>query len=191
MQCASVIRAGNTVGTVAAAVERGPEMHRGDVSVLGDTGLGPHERGVATPMTVEDLFPGQCDLDGPSRHHGEFGDHNLMAEGITLPPETASVGTRDDPDARGRHLQYLGQCTLHIVRGLRGTPERQLVICGVTSQGCVLLHWEVCTPTVEEEILAHQVCLLESLFHIAKLEADELVQVSTVAVVVNARLGIC
>src|SRR6185369_9957803 len=64
----------DAVRAVRAAVEPGPQVAAGDVTLLREPGLDPHEHGMASTVRVEDFFPRQRDLHRPSRQLRELAD---------------------------------------------------------------------------------------------------------------------
>ena len=190
LQRSRVVGARHAVGAVAPAVQQRAEMHPGDRAVLRDTGLHPHQRRMPAAMAIEDLLAGQRDLHGTPGQHRELRDDDLVAERIALSPEAAAVGRGDDADARRRKLEHLGERPVDVVWCLRRAPQRDLAVGRPVGQRGVLLHRQVRVAFEEEEVLAHDVRRGEALFHVAELEVDELVEVTRVAVVVDARLGV-
>ena len=188
LQRARVIGARYAVGAVAASVEQRAEMHARDRAVLLHARLHPHQRRVAAAVAVEDLFARERDLDGASGHHRQFGDGDLVVEGIALAAEPAAVRRRDHADPGGREPEDLGQGAVHVMGRLRGAPDRELAVRRPVRYGGVLLHGEVRAPLVEEAVLAHEVGLRKPRLDVAKFEGDDLLQVAAVAVVVDARL---
>ncbi len=163
------------------------EVERDDAPVLLHAYPALHEDGVAPAVAVEDLLSRQADLDGASRFPRQRGDHDLVAERIGLAAETAAVRGGDHADVRRRHLQYLGQRAVHVMRRLRARPERELAVGGPLRERGVLLHGEVRVPLVEEHVLADEVGGGHGVIHVAELEGDLLVDVPRVGVVVELR----
>jgi len=64
LQRPCVVRAGDSVGPVTAAVEQRLEVHARDGAVFVDARLHPHERGMAPAVTVEDFLARERDLTG-------------------------------------------------------------------------------------------------------------------------------
>ena len=75
---------------------------------------------------------------------------------------------------------------MYVVWCLGGTPERQFVIGVEIADSGVLLQRQVSVPFIEEDVLANQISFGESLFDVAEFERNFLVNVSLVAIVVNA-----
>src|SRR5438128_1367010 len=110
---------------------------------------------MASAVAVEDLFARQSDFDGPLRQHRELGDDYLVVEGVALAAEAAAVGRGDDAYVRRRHLKSFGERAVDVVRRLRGSPERELVVGVEVRDRRVLLHREVCVALVEENVFAN------------------------------------
>ena len=146
---------------------------------------------MAPAVAVEHLLAGEGDLDRAAGDHGELRDDDLMAEGIALPPERATVRAGDHPDARRRELQHLGERPMHIVRCLGGAPQRELSIGrrGPVGHRRVLLHGQVGVPHEEEQVLAYEIGLRQASVDVAEFEMDELVDVPGIRIVVDRRLG--
>ena len=146
---------------------------------------------MAPAVAVEHLLAGEGDLDRAAGDHGELRDDDLMAEGIALPPERATVRAGDHADARRRELQHLGERPMHIVRCLGGAPQRELSIGrrGPVGHRRVLLHRQVGVPLEEEQVLAYEVGLRQASVDVAEFEMDELVDVPGIRIVVDRRLG--
>ena len=187
LERARVVRRGDAVGAVGAAVEQGLEVHRRDRAVLLDAGPHLHQHRVAAAVAVEDLLAREADLDGPAGDARELGDDDLVVEGVGLAAEAAAVGRRDDADLRGRHLEHLRERAVHVVRRLRRGPERQLSVGAEVGDRRVLLERQVRVALVEEEVLVDAVGAREPLLRVAELHRHELVDVACVAVVVDRR----
>src|SRR2546430_9652792 len=100
-----VIRAGDAVGAVPAAVQERLEVHRGDRPVLFHSGFHPHERRVAPAVAVKDLLAGEGDLYGPAGEHRELRHDDLVAERVALTAEAAAVGDRKSTRLNSSHSQ--------------------------------------------------------------------------------------
>src|SRR5262249_40818860 len=184
-----VERARDAVTAVRAAVQKRPEVHRGDCAVILRTGLDPHQNGMPAAMTVEDFLASERDLHRTAGYHRKLGDDDLVIERIAFATETTAVGSRDHSDVTGGHLEHLRQRAMNVVRRLSGAPQGELFI-GIKYRNCrLLLHRQMSVAFVEEQVLANQVRFRESRFDGAEFERDLLVNISAVSVFVDARLG--
>src|SRR4051812_41357430 len=103
---AGVIGTRNAIAAVSTAIEYRLKAQSTEAAILCDAKLGMHQHGMAAAMTVEHLFTRERDLNGPAGLHREFGNCNLVAEGIALPSEASAIGTRNDLNSIGGHLQH-------------------------------------------------------------------------------------
>src|SRR6266536_4192611 len=62
LQDTRVERAGDAITSVGAAVEKRFEMHRSDRAIAFHAGLYPHQHRMASAMTIEDFFAGECNF---------------------------------------------------------------------------------------------------------------------------------
>src|SRR5262245_5352320 len=92
---ARVVRTRNAVTAVSATVENCLKLQTCKPAVLPYAELRMHQHRVASPVTVEHLFPRQCDLHRSSAFHREFGDCNFVAERIALTSEPTTVWACD------------------------------------------------------------------------------------------------
>ena len=192
LQRARVVRAGDAVGAIPAAVQERLEVHRRDRAVLFHAGFHPHERRMASAVAIKDLLAGERDLHGPPGEHREFRHDDLVAERVALAPEAAAVGRGDDTNLGGGELEHLSERAVHVVRRLGRAPQSELAVGEGRPVGHrrVLLHRQMRAALEEQEIFAYQIGGREPLVHVAELEVDELVEVAAVAVVVDARLRV-
>ena len=139
-------------------------------------------------MAIEDLFAGESYLHRAAGDHREFGDDDFVIEGITLPAETSAVWRSDHPNVTGGHLEHFGERAMHVVWRLCRAPQRQLFV-GVKVGDCrVLLEWQVGVAFVKENVFSNEIGFGKSFFDIAEFQRDFFVNVSTVTVLVDARL---
>ncbi len=148
-----------------------------------------HQHRVAAAVAVEDLLAGERDLDRPAEHERHLRRYDLVVERIALAAEAAAVRAGDDPHARRRQPQHLGQRPVEVVRRLGGRADGDAVVVLGHRHGRVLLHGEVGVPLVEERVLEDLVGRGEAAVQVAEGHRDRLVDVAVVAVVVNPRLG--
>ncbi len=112
-----------------------------------------------------------------------------MIEGIALPAKSSAVGRGDHANVRGRHFQHLGQRAVKVMRSLRAGPNGQLSIGIFCGHGRVLLDRKMRASLIEKRVLEDFVGLGEAGIDVAKFQRHALVNVSLLAVVVNARRG--
>ena len=84
--------------------------------------------GVAAAMAIEDLFPGQSDLDREPELERQLRDDDFMIEGITLAAEAAAVRAGNDANARSGNVQGLGERTMYVVRALCGRVHGDAIV---------------------------------------------------------------
>src|SRR6266566_7911204 len=125
---------------------------------------------MATAVTIENFLARKCYLHRPSCHHCKLADHNLVIERIALAAKAAAVWRGDHANVTGRQLRDLAERAMNIVRRLRRTPERQLVIRIEITDSRMLLHRQVGIALVEESILANQVSFRKAFLDIAKFQ---------------------
>ncbi len=190
LQRAGVVRTGDAVRTVRAAIEERLEIHRDDAAIALHACADPHEHGVTSAVAVEHLFAGERDLHRAFRLPRQRRYHDLVSERVGLAAEAAAVGRGDHADIRRIHLEDFRQCTVQVMRRLRAGPHRDLSIGGPLRQRRVLLHGKVSVPFVEEDVLAHVLRRRHRVIHAAEVERDDLVDVAIVGVVVELRLAI-
>jgi len=119
---------GDAVGAVCAAVEISLEVHRGDCAVGTHARFDFHQDGMSPAMAVENFLARECNFDGTARPSRQFADDNLVVEWVALAAEAAAVRRGDDADVRGPHSQSLRKGAMDVVRRLRRSPERELVV---------------------------------------------------------------
>jgi hypothetical protein len=144
---------------------------------------------VPAPVAVEDLLPGEADLDRAVKNERRPGGDDLVVERVALPAEAAAVRRGHDPDVRRRKRERPGERAVEVVGRLRRREDAELAIGIDHRERRVLLDREVRVPLVEEDVLEDAVGDGERALHVAELERDALVDVALVAVVVNPRLG--
>src|SRR6267378_4484023 len=115
LQCSGVERARNSVRAIRAAVNQCLEMHSGDRAIFLDGGLEFYQDGMATTVTIENLFAGEADLDRPIEDECGLGDNNFVIEGIAFAAKSAAVGSADHANVGGRHLQHFGKRAMEIM----------------------------------------------------------------------------
>ena len=164
-------------------------MAAGDVALLREPGLDPHEDGMAAAVDVEDFLARERDLHRAPRELRELARRDLVRERIQLAPEPAADRRRDHADVRAGHVQDLREQAVHVVRRLRGRPQGQLAVRAPVGDGGVLLHRQVRVALEVEDVLAHEVGARERGVDITELQRDVLVDVGPVAVLVDAHLG--
>src|SRR6266851_9419703 len=101
LQCASVERAGNSVRAVGATVDQRLEMHSRNRAVLFDTGFEFHQDRMPPPVTIENFFACQANLNGPIEHERGLGQDDLMIKRVALSSETPAVRCGDHANMRG------------------------------------------------------------------------------------------
>ncbi len=188
LQCACIEGAGHAVRTVGAAIEQRLQIEAGDLAVVGDAGAEAHQHRMPAAMAVEDLLTRETDLYRTVEQQGSLGDDDLVVERIALAAEAAAVGCRDHSNVRGWHRQRLGQRAVQVVRRLRARVDDQLAVRILQGDGRVLLDRQMRVPLEEEHVVEHMVGAGDRLVHVAKLQRDGAVDVTEVAVVVDARL---
>src|SRR5258707_1501712 len=110
-----------------------------------------------------------------------------MIEGITLAAEAAAIGSSNDANVCGWHLQDFGECAVQVVRGLRAGPDGELAVGIFDGDRGVLLDGEMRIALIEESVFEDFVGFSEALIHVAEFERDAFVDVAFVAVLMNAR----
>ena len=144
---------------------------------------------MAAAVAVEDLLASQADLDGTAERERGLRDDDLVIERVALPSESAAVRSRDDADVGGRHFEHLRERAVDVVRGLSARPQRELPVLVDGRDGGVLLEGKVRVPLIEEGVVEDTVRLGEAALDVAEGHRDALVDVSFLAIVVDARLG--
>src|SRR5260370_847812 len=152
-------------------------------TALEDSGVG---RRRAAAMAVENFFACEADFYGAVQKERGFCYHDLVIEGIGLAAEAAAVGSGDDADVRGRHLQDFGERAMDIVGSLRAGPNGEFAIGIFGGHGGVLLDGEMRAALVEKGVFEDFVGFGEALIDVAELECYAFVNVAFVAVVVDA-----
>src|ERR1700738_2221603 len=125
-------------------------MHGGDAAVFFYAGFEIHQDRMAAAVAVENFFASKTDVYCPIENERGFGDYDFVIEGIALAAEAAAVGSGDDANVRGRHLQNFGERAVQIVGSLRAGPDRELAIGIFDGHGGVLLDREMRAALVEE-----------------------------------------
>ena len=166
-------------------------MHAGDRAIHLHAGLEPHQHRMPAAMAVEHLFSREADLHRSIEEEGGLGDDHLVIERVALAAEAAAVGCRDDADVRGRHGQRLRERPVHVVRRLCARPEHELAVGILCGDRCVLLDRQVGVALIEEGVLEYAIRIGERLLDVAEAQRHGLVNVAGVAVLVNARFGVC
>ncbi len=185
LKCARVERAGDAVGTVGTAVEHGLHVHAGDAAVLLDAGREPHQYWMATAVAVEYFLAREADLHGPIEHQGGLTDDQFVVERIALSAEPAPVWRRDDADMCRGHRERFGQRAMNVVRCLGAGPQHQLAVLVLRRHRCVLFDRQVCVAFVEEGVVEDVIRGGERCPHVPEAQRHQLVDVATVAVLVN------
>src|SRR6266478_3823796 len=161
-------------------------MHRGDGAIFFHSCFEIHQNGMSAAMAVENFFTRETDFYGTVEKEGGFGDHDFMIEGIALAAEAAAVGSGDDANVRGRHLQDFGERAVDIVGSLRAGPNGEFAIGIFGGHGGVLLDGEMRAALVEKDVFEDFVGFGEALIDVAEFQCYAFVNVALVAVVVDA-----
>ena len=140
-------------------------------------------------MRVEDLFARQRDLHRTARELRELTGDDLVGKRIGLAAEAATDRRRDHADVGGRRGEHLRQHPVDIVRRLGRGPEGQLAVAGPVGDGGVLLHRQMRVALEEEDVLSHEVGARQRGVDVAELQRHVLVDVGSVAVLVDPNLG--
>src|SRR5206468_11419882 len=136
------------------------------------TGADAHLHRVAAAVGVEHLLAIERDLHrAPSTDREERG-RELVAEGIALPAEGATVRCRDDADARAGKLEHLLELAMEVMRDLRRGPEGELVVRAVGRDRAVRLDRRVRVPLEEEPVVAHMVGARKARIEVAEREVN-------------------
>src|SRR6266436_1825072 len=98
-------------------------MHRGDRAIFLHPGLDVHQDGMATAMTIENLFAGECALHRTTGQHRKLANYNLMIKGIALAAKAAAIRCSNHSDMTSGHSQHFGQGSMNVVRRLSRTPQ--------------------------------------------------------------------
>ena len=186
---AGVERGGHAVGAVGAAVEPRLDVGAGDFAVPGEPGLEPHEHRVSAAVHVENFLARQRDLHGAAGELRQLARRDLVGKRIELPSEAAAHRCSDHADVGGRHVEDLGEQAMDVVRRLRGRPQCELAVGPPLGHRRMLFHRQMSIALVEENVLAHEIGACERGFDVTELERDVLVHVRSVAVFVDAHLG--
>src|SRR5262249_30877159 len=93
-----------------------------------EAGLGGHQRGMSSAMTIKDLFSRETDFDRPPGDHRQLRDHHLMLERIALASKTTAHRRGDYVYMTGRKSQNLHQRLMQIVQILGATVKGELAI---------------------------------------------------------------
>ena len=187
LQRAGVERARDAVTSIRAAIEKRFEMHRRDRAIFLHARLNVHQHRMTTAMTIEDFFARQSAFDRPARDHGELADDDFVIERIALAAKSPAIWCGNHANVTGRKLKNLRQRAMHVVRSLRRTPQRQLLIGIKVSHRRMLLHRQMSVAFVEESVFANQIGFGKAFVNVAEFKRDFLVNVAAVAVFVNAR----
>src|SRR6266404_5163437 len=166
-------------------------MHCRDAAVFLHAGFEIHQHRVAAAVTVENLFASKTNLHGTIKKKRGLRHHDFVMEGIALAAEAAAVGSRDDTNVRGRHLQDFGERAVQVMRSLRASPNGEFAVRIFGGYRSVLLDRQMRVALIEESVLEDLVGFRESLIHVAEFERDTFVDVAFVAVIVNARSRSC
>src|SRR5712664_806055 len=127
-----------------------------------------HQDGMAAAMAVKDFLAGEADFHGSVEKQRGFGDHDFMIEGITFAAESSAVGSGDDANVRGRHLQNLGECAVDVMGSLRAGPNGELAVGIFGGHGGVLLDGEMGAALVEKSVFEYFVSFGKALIDIAE-----------------------
>ena len=185
LQHRRIERAGDTVGTVSAAVQQGLQVHGGQRAVYVHAGAKFHQHRVAAAMAVKYLFAVQADLDGTAQHQRGFDNDDFVVERVGLAAETTAVGRGDDADMGHGQVQGLGHSPVHVVGALGAGPEGYPAFslrhadCGMLLQGQVGIAFE------EKDVLEHVGAVRQALLHVTELVAEAFMDVPLFAVVVQ------
>ena len=187
LQRAGVERAGDTVTSVGAAVEKRFEVHRRDGAIFLHARLNVHQHRMTAAMTIENFFTRQSAFDRPARDHGELADDDFVIERIALTAKAPAIWRGNHANVTGGKLKHFRQRAMHVVRSLRRTPQRQLLIGIKVGHRRMLFHRQMSVAFVEESVFANQVCFGKTFVNVTEFKRDFLVNVAAVAVFVNAR----
>jgi hypothetical protein len=108
-----------------------------------------------------------------------------VVERVAFAAEAPAIRCGNDPDVRGGHVERLRQRAVHVVRRLRGRPEHQLAVGILSRQGRVLFNREVRITLIKKSVFEHVIGVGKGLVDVAESERDNLVDVATVAVLVD------
>src|SRR5579885_229293 len=127
-QRASIIDRCQAIAGIGAAVEEGLEVNGGDRAVLLHASFEQHLDGMASAMTVADLFATERIFDGPPMTPREEAGYKVMRERLALAAEAATNRRHDDAQPAQRKLQDLANLAVNVVWRLRGGPERHFAV---------------------------------------------------------------
>src|SRR5262245_60215181 len=144
---------------------------------------------MATAMTIEDLFPSECDFYRTSGLHRQFGYRNFVTERIALPAEPAAIRACDDLNSAGIHFKNTRESAMHIMRCLGCRPQNQLAVRLIGSDGGVLFHGQMGVALVEERVVQDEIGLFQSGSGVAEFERDGFMNVSLFRVALYRRVG--
>src|ERR1700730_9421699 len=162
-------------------------MHGGDAAVSFYAGFEFHQHRMASAVAVETLFASKTNLYGTVENERGFRYHDFVIERIALPAEPSAIGSGNNANVRGRHLQDFSECAVQIVRSLRAGPDGELAVGIFRGDRCVLLDGQMCVALIKESVFEDFVGFGETLIDVAKFERHAFVDVAFVAVIVNAR----
>src|SRR5258707_15748169 len=114
--------------SIGAAINERLQMHGGDGAVFFHASFEIHQDGMAAAMAVENFFACEADFYGAVQKERGSCYHDLVIEGIGLAAEAAAVGSGDDADVRGRHLQDFGERAVDVVGRLRAGPNGEFAV---------------------------------------------------------------
>src|SRR5258708_24721633 len=103
-------------------------MHSSNRAVLFDTGPEFHQDRMPPPVTIENFFACQANLNGPIEHERGLGHDDLMIKRVALPSETSAFGRGDHANMRFRHIQQLSERASSVLYRWRAQPTLQLTI---------------------------------------------------------------
>src|ERR1700737_4718856 len=147
-------------------------MHGGDAAVFFYPGFEIHHERMAGAVAIENFFASKTDFYWPIENERGFGDYDLVIEGIALAAEAPAIGSSNDANVRGRHLQNFGERAVQIVRSLRAGPNRELAVGIFGGHGGVLLDGEMRAALIEKSVLKDFVGFGEALIDVAEFQRD-------------------
>src|SRR5579885_1249852 len=187
LQSSRVVGTCYAIGAVGAAVDERLEIHCRNRAVFLDASLEFHQNRMTATVTVENLFPRQTDLHRAVQQEGRFRHDNLVLKRIALAAEAAAIRSGNHANVGRRHLQNFCQSAMKVMWRLRARPDRQLSIRILCGDRGMLLNGKMGAAFVEESVLKNLVGFSEALLDVAELKSHALVDVSFLAVLVDAR----
>ena len=180
-----VVQRCQSIAAERAAVEIGPEVHRGHAPVAPEAGSGPHQHRMAAAVGIEDLFAAQRDLHRLAAEHRELGGSQLMGERIALASESSAVGGGDHPDPAGGKLQDLLESAMDVVGHLGRGPQGELPGRVVARQGRVHLDRGMGVAPKQDHVFPDVVRRREPTVDVTELEGHVAMRIAAGSIAVD------